>query len=297
MSRLDKLNSMVSPKAPPKAPAPPTRPGPPVQVAVKRPMTPPVKPLVKSAPVVQQVQQVELVKLQPIEHAIHKLNPIEDMEARAREMLASGNDEALVAVQCGVTLSKVFEIRRGVQPAQVVNRQSQQPVSQERPSAKELFARRMRDFDECLEIATAEYKNDPQSEANYNAMNGFMKTLKDLFSAYEELEDPQELAERLIKQIIYPFMQGMIRLNVEAFRDVNNDVGQTLITPFQREQLNDGLKDALRRIDEHVRNEFNRAVKTLETIFEVKMDTLYLRPKTPGADKNVVVEQGVSNAA
>jgi hypothetical protein len=262
---------------------------------MKRPIAPPAP---RQQPVEVEVferpkQEIQLMELKPLEHATNQLNPIADLEARAREMLASGNDEALVAVQCGVTLSKVFEIRRGVIPQQVANRAAPTNNAQsqtEKPSARELFARRMHDFDECLEIATQEYKNDPQSEANYNAMNGFMKTLKELFSAYEELEDPQELSERLVKQVIFPFMRGIIQINVESFRSIMADIGPTLVSEFQREQLNEGLKETMKKIEESTRNEFNRSVKTLEEIFEVKMDTLYLRPRAPGMSDKAEVK-------
>jgi hypothetical protein len=144
---------------------------------------------------------------------------------------------------------------------------------------KGVFARRLTDFNECLEIAIAEYKSDPSSEINHSAMVGFMKIMKDLFESYQDLDDPQESAERLVKQVIYPYMQGMTRQVIESFRNILDDVSPSLVSDFQKEQLKDGLKDGLKKITESTRVEFNRAVKTLEVVFEAKLSNLYMKPQ------------------
>jgi arginyl-tRNA synthetase len=228
---------------------------------------------------------VQLVQLQPLEHAQHHLNPIADLESKAREMLAAGTDETLVAVQCGVTLSKVFEIRRGVQPMQHSNRTQVSQQSEDLPSAKELFARRLRDFDEALEIATQEYKSDPSSEVNHAAMNGFMKTMESLHRSYQELDDPQEIADRIVKQVVHPYMHALTRLNVQACHDLEEDLQGTLVSAFQREQLRDHLKEMMRKLVDTTRDEFNRAVKTLEVVYAgAKLDALYLKPSVGKRD-------------
>lgn len=294
MSRLQEL--AAARKAPPAPPAPPKAP---VRQAPAAPIAP--RAPVRQAPVqlapqraVERerpafataqpaFQEVQLVELKPIDHANESLNTIEGIEKKVSELLATGANEALVAIQCGVTLSKVFEVRRGSTTTTMVNRtaigvQNQQTPSG-LPSPKEVFSRRMRDFDECLEIAIAEYKNDPDSESNYNAMNGFMKTMKDLFEAYQDLDDPQEVAEKIVKQIIYPYMSGTVKTNVNSFRSIIEDMSPTMVTDFQREQFRDGLKDALRKIEENTRNEFNRAIKTLEAVFQASLTSLYMRPQ------------------
>jgi hypothetical protein len=233
-------------------------------------------------------QPAQLVELRPLEHAAEQLNPIADLERKAMELLSTGASEPLVAVQCGVSLSRVFELRRGQTSTTMVNRsaigaQSQLPSTQvsgdSLPSPKEVFSRRMRDFDECLEIAIAEYKNDPESESNYNAMNGFMKTMESLYRSYEDLDDPQEVAERIVKQIVYPFMSGVVKINLAAFRSMIEDMSPTLVSEFQREQFREGLKDATRKIEENVRSEYNRAIKTLEVVYQANLATLFLRPQ------------------
>ena len=237
----------------------------------------------------QHEQPTQLVELRSLEHAAEQLNPIADIERRAMELLSAGTSEPLVAVQCGVSLSRVFELRRGQSSTTMVNRSAignQLPANvvpatnaDALPSPKEVFSRRMRDFDECLEIAIAEYKNDPESESNYNAMNGFMKTMENLYKSYQDLDDPQEVAERIVKQIVYPFMSGIVKINLSAFRSMIEDMSPTLVSEFQREQFREGLKDATRRIEESVRTEFNRAVKTLEVVYQANLSSLFLRPQ------------------
>jgi hypothetical protein len=234
----------------------------------------------------EELRQIELPSL---DHAANHLNPIADLEARAREMLAAGNDEALVAVQCGVTLSKVFEIRRGVQPTAVTNRAAASSENTtELPSAKELFARRMRDFDECTEIAIQEFKNDPSSETAHVAMNGFMKTMESLYKSYQDLDDPQETAERVIKQIVFPYMNAMTRVVAETFKSIAEEIGPSFVSDFQREQLSDSLRDAGRKMSDATRNEFNRAVKTLEVVYGAKLDSLYMKPSVAKRDETLM---------
>lgn len=270
----------------PVAPPPPQRPQ-----APQRPRQQQIETieLVETVSVTQHEQPTQLVELRSLEHAAEPLNPIADLERRAMELLSAGTSEPLVAVQCGVSLSRVFELRRGQSSTAMVNRAAignQLPATttpsanaDALPSPKEVFSRRMRDFDECLEIAIAEYKNDPESESNYNAMNGFMKTMKDLYESYQDLDDPQEVAERIVKQIVYPFMSGIVKINLSAFRSMIEDMSPTLVSEFQREQFREGLKDATRRIEESVRSEFNRAVKTLEVVYQANLSSLFLRPQ------------------
>lgn len=303
-SRLTALRSTRP--TPPRPPAAPPRPAA-RPVAPLRPVAPPPAPsrpqprqrtqqvetieLVETVSVTQtqHEQPTQLVELRSLEHAAEQLNPIADIERRAMELLSAGTSEPLVAVQCGVSLSRVFELRRGQSSTTMVNRSAignQLPANvapttnaDALPSPKEVFSRRMRDFDECLEIAIAEYKNDPESESNYNAMNGFMKTMENLYKSYQDLDDPQEVAERIVKQIVYPFMSGIVKINLSAFRSMIEDMSPTLVSEFQREQFREGLKDATRRIEESVRTEFNRAVKTLEVVYQANLSSLFLRPQ------------------
>lgn len=312
-SRMAALRAQRPAPPPPPAPRPPVapqRPQPPrapapravSQAPALRPVAPaPIRQqaprqtveLVETISISQTRQQEQpttnLVELRPLEHAAEQLNPIADLERKAMELLSTGASEPLVAVQCGVSLSRVFELRRGQSSTTMVNRtaigngnQQLATVSANNdalPSPKEVFSRRMRDFDECLEIAIAEYKNDPESESNYNAMNGFMKTMESLYKSYEDLDDPQEVAERIVKQIVYPFMSGVVKINLAAFRSMIEDMSPTLVSEFQREQFREGLKDATRKIEENVRSEYNRAIKTLEVVYQANLATLFLRPQ------------------
>jgi hypothetical protein len=252
----------------------------------------------------REIKPTQFVELQPLEHASTVLSPIEDLERKAMELLSSGASEPLVAVQCGVSLSRIFELRRGQTTMSIVNRQtiglpsvqnanSNVASADSLPSPKEVFSRRMRDFDECLEIAVQEYKNDPASETNHAAMNGFMKTMKELYESYQDLDDPQEVAEKIVKQLVYPFMSGVIKLNIDAFRTMIEDMSPTMVSEFQRDQFREGLKDSARKIEEKVRGEFNRAIKTLEVVYQANLSSLYLRPQasTAATELDATTEQ------
>jgi len=247
-----------------------------------------LKPLVSKRTTVHSFEEPPQLDLPTLDHAANHLNPIADLESKAREMLAAGNDETLVAVQCGVTLSKVFEIRRGVQPVPTTNRvavPSDAPI--EMPSAKEMFSRRLRDFDECTEIAIQEFKNDPSSETAHVAMNGFMKTMESLYKSSQELDDPQEIAERIIKQVVFPYMNAMTKVVAETFKNIAEEIGPSFVSDFQREQLSDSLRDSARKMSDTTRNEFNRAVKTLEVVYGAKLDALYMKPSAVKRDETL----------
>lgn len=244
--------------------------------------------------------------------------PSEPDDQRIENLLRAGATEADVAVTVNSTLSRVLEVKRSLgldgvrtttKVTQTQTQQNQmrqltqltQQVTQSiqkdlvdttrMPSARAIIAARIHDFQEVLDLAKNEYLSNPDSESNYNAMNGFMKTMKDLFKAYQDLDDPQDVAEKIVKQIIAPYMANTVRQVIDSAKKIMEDLQPTLANEYQTAQLRDGLNDSLRQLRETTRTEYNRAVKTLEVVCEVKLDTLLMRPEPLGTGADVFAGQ------
>lgn len=198
-------------------------------------------------------------------------------------MLRAGVDDVEIACTLNITLSKVLELRRTVGAVErvpdtpvlslVTHTQSASPV----PSARDIFAARIKDFQEVLDMAKQEYLSNPDSESNYNAMIGFAKVVKELYKASQELDDPQDISDKIVKRILAPFMSSMIAHNINTFKKVIDDLLPSLTSEYQREQVRDTLNDALRGMRESMRNEYNRAVVTVGVVCEAKVDNLLIK--------------------
>jgi len=231
----------------------------------------------------------EMVPVLSLEHGA----PAVVDDNKILEMLRAGVDDVEVACTLNITLSKVLEMRRNLGTVACAP-QAQTPTTSvmytqtptQMPNAREIFSARVKDFQEVLDMAKQEYLSNPDSESNYNAMIGFMKIMKDLYKAYQELDDPQDISDKIVKRILAPFMSAMIAHNINTFKKVIDDLLPSLPSDYQKEQVRDTLNDALRGMRESMRNEYNRAVVTVGVVCEAKVDNLLIK-QDPVVTKDV----------
>jgi hypothetical protein len=217
------------------------------------------------------------------------------------ELARSGAPDSEIAVRLSTTLGRVLEVKRlhgldsgktvaksfvtkavdQLRTTTTVTQTASTHVSEpgETPSAKELITARINDFQNALDMALQEYMSDPGSETNHAAMVGFMKTLKDMFKSLKELDDPTDVASNVVRNIIGPFMKNSTVHMIESSRKIMEDLTPTMTNDYQREQMRECLNDALRVHRDKMRTEYNRAVRTLEIVYNAKLDTLMLRPE------------------
>jgi hypothetical protein len=217
------------------------------------------------------------------------------------DLARAGTPDSEIAVRLNTTLGRVLELKRihgldsgkstakalvtkavaQVRTTTTVTQTAAAQVSEsgEAPSAKDLITARISDFQNALDMALQEYMSDPGSETNHAAMVGFMKTLKDMLKSLKELDDPTDIASNVVRNVIGPFMKNSTVHMVESSRKIMEDLTPTMTNDYQREQMRECLNDALRLHRDKLRNEYNRAVRTLEIVYSVKLDTLMIRPE------------------
>ena len=263
--------------------------------------TPDVKvaklPVVHKAPDIEELDDEEPVELELV--PMEELHPHTDSDAtdeEIRRMLAAGNTPEVVAVELDTTLARVQLVRDMRQIHTTLVTQSgngaigstfmlsgqDAPVDVANP--RQVFMRSLVDFQECLQIAMTEYKNNPDSETNHAAMNGFMKTIDGMYKSMEKLGDPAGQACEVVKRVIAPHMKAVGSLNIRVFKMILEEISPTLTNSFQRTQLEDGLKDALKKLQANTRDEYNRAVRTTAEIFNVNIDNMLMKPGPVSGD-------------
>jgi len=216
--------------------------------------------------------------------------PVRTDDERIRNLLISGATESDVACTLSVTLSRVLEVKRtlGADGVRTVTRVTQTQTHVQRsasepesmPNAKQVFAARIQDLEEVFDRAKQEYLDNPDSESNHVAMTGFGRLIKDLYKAHQDMDDPKDVAEKIIKHILAPFIKNATQHYIETSKKIIGDLEATLSNDYQRATLNDELMASLRAYKEKLRDEYNRAVKTLE---DVKLAHMMMKPN-PGGD-------------
>ena len=205
----------------------------------------------------------------------------------------------LVARELGVTLAQVLRVKSGDgsglpgrPSAQKVNqvpmnamrtadsRPVHGQVTSEQIKPREIVDRLIKDLDECVVLALAEYRADPSSETGYNAVSSITSTLNALIKAHDNLNDPQETAESIVTSIMRPLVKSVLSTLIKNFDTLNKELSLTFTSENQRMRFKDSLSDVLRAVSDQVRGDYNRGVRTLEGVYNVPLDKMYLKKTT-----------------
>lgn len=218
---------------------------------------------------------------------------------RIHELADQGKSDVLIARELGLTLAQVMRARSGAPadaaPVRQVQRTTQhistpegsmtvratgtvRPVPQAAPiNPKEMIERLMRDIDECVVLALSEYRADPSSETGYNALTSLTTTLKELIKSREALNDPKEIAESIVLQILRPMIYSMLKSTITNFDRINKELSLTFSSETQRERFKEAIEEMLVSLTAQVKTDYNRGVSTLEEVYGVELDRLYLK--------------------
>lgn len=219
--------------------------------------------------------------------------------SRVPEMSASGKSDVLIARELGLTLAQVLKAKspdgsgvparpsaqrtltHALSPDGSLTTRNAGAVATATPSRniqpKEIIERLVNDLDECAVLAMAEYRADPASETGYSALTSIVTTLKELLKSHEGLNDPQETAEAVVSTILRPMVKNILRTIIINFDTVNKELSLTFNSDNQRIRFKDALSDVLRSISEQIRTDYNRGVRTLEDVYDVPLDKMYLK--------------------
>jgi hypothetical protein len=221
-----------------------------------------------------------------------------EKEAKIMDMASAGKSDVLIARDLGLTLAEVMRVRSGApsDSTRAVHKSTQsvstptgsvtvkttavaKPIQQQGPTLnpKLMIERMALDLEECVVLALAEYKADPSSEAGYTALTSLATTFKEFIKSRESLNDPQEIAESVVLQILRPLIYAMLRSTISAFDGVNKELSLTFNSDTQREKFKETLGDMLKALTSQIKTDYNRGVHTLEEVYGVELHHLFLK--------------------
>lgn len=184
--------------------------------------------------------------------------PFED---RVAKLVQDGCTNEQIAMRLDASLKKVMEARKTTSKALLIN------------SPRELFASRLSDFNEAFDTARGLYFDDPTSEVNYKVMTEFAKTMRELVKDYQDLEDPQEIANVLVQKCIRPLVLKSLKTIVDCLKASSKS-----ITPFLSEtmsiQFTDSINSSLKMLQANVNNDYNKSIEVLEQIYGISLGNL-----------------------
>lgn len=220
-----------------------------------------------------------------------------DKLAKIAEMAAAGKSDILIARELNLPLADVLRARAEArsEPQTQVQRTVKTVSTPEgsltvkatavaKPvpagptlNPKAMIERLALEIDECVVIALSEYKADPTSESGYTALASLAGTLKELIKSRESLNDPQEIAESVVTQILRPLVYSILRSTITAFDGVNKELALTFNSDAQRAKFKEALEDMLKGLTAQIKTDYNRGVHTLEDVYGVELQHLFLK--------------------
>lgn len=214
-----------------------------------------------SVPVPQPTMQAPLSIPEVKQQASNLYYPGLPFEDRVAKLVQDGCTNEQIAMRLDASLKKVMEARKTTSKALLIN------------SPRELFATRLSDFNEAFDTARGLYFDDPTSETNYRVMTEFAKTMRELVKDYQELEDPQEIANVIVQKCIRPLVLKNLKTIVDSLK-----TSAKSITPFLSEttsvQFTDGINASLKTLQASVNNDYNKSIEVLEQIYSVSLGNL-----------------------
>lgn len=189
-----------------------------------------------------------------------QLSTENDNRMRIVDSMREGLTDQQIAIKFDTDLASVIRIRKDFIRTSKMN------------DPRALFSKRLSDIDEAFEVAKDRFFDDPGNEAHMKGMNDFVKTLRELVDAFNNLENPADTADVIIKRIIRPLVMGQIDPIIESLSNMQTEVS-SFLPEHSRAMLETSVLGAVRRMQEASRVEYNKAVSTLSQLFNVDLTT------------------------
>jgi hypothetical protein len=189
-----------------------------------------------------------------------QLSTENDNRMRIVDSMREGLTDQQIAIKFDTDLASVIRIRKDFIRTSKMN------------DPRALFSKRLSDIDEAFEVAKDRFFDDPGNEAHMKGMNDFAKTLRELVDAFNNLENPADTADVIIKRIIRPLVMGQIDPIIESLSNMQTEVS-SFLPEHSRAMLETSVLGAVRRMQEASRVEYNKAVSTLSQLFNVDLTT------------------------
>lgn len=186
------------------------------------------------------------------------------MPERVQKLVDSGCSNEQVSLRLGISLKAVMSIRRELGAKTIM------------ADPRSMFASYLKDFDEAFQTAKTNYFDDPTSETNFRVMTDFARTMRELVTSYQDLEDPSVVVDAVVRKCLQP---TILKILETVFNEIESTKKNLL--PFLRESdkpiLVDGLNNAMKSLQQRVNTDYNASLDVLGKIYGV--DTTPLRTK------------------
>lgn len=186
-----------------------------------------------------------------------------DRRMKMLDSMREGLTDQQIALKFDIDLASVIRVRRDFIKTSKMN------------DPRALFSKRLADVDEAFDEVKQRFFDDPGNEVYLKGMNDFAKTLRELVQSYNELEDPKAIAEMIVKRALRPMMMGQLTPIIEAMSNMQLEMS-SFLPEHTRAMVETSVISATRSMQESSRVEYNRAVNTLSTLFNVDLSDMRL---------------------
>lgn len=187
-----------------------------------------------------------------------QLSTENDNRMRIIDAMREGLTDQQIAIKFDTDLATVVRVRKDFIRTSKMN------------DPRALFSKRLSDIDEAFEVAKDKFFDDPGNEAYMKGMNDFIKSLRELVDAFNNLENPADTADVIIKRILRPLVMGQIDPIIESLSNMQTEVS-AFLPEHSRAMLETSVLGAVRRMQEASRVEYNKAVSTLSQLLNVDL--------------------------
>lgn len=180
---------------------------------------------------------------------------------RVEKLVQEGCSNEVIALRLDVSLKAVMDARKNINTNKLIK------------TPRDMFATQLSDFQEAFDTAKSAFFDDPTSEVNYKMLSEFAKTMRELVSAYNDLEDPQELARIVTHKCLRPLVLSVLKTVVESSKSTLKSL-QPFLKPNEQVRLYDGMKASLKSLQEQINQDYNTSVEILEKIYGVGLTNM-----------------------
>lgn len=186
------------------------------------------------------------------------------LHERVFKLAQDGQTNDQIAIRLGVSIKQVMDIRKEITTKSLIG------------NPRDLFARRLKNFEDCFDTMLQVFDEDPTNEVAGKSLTDFMKEMRELTSAYRELDDPREVATTIVNTALRPMVMKTLKAIVDGVNATAKNV-----TPYLRESekqmVNDGLRNSLKSLQDNVNDTYNASVQAIAQLYEVDLSGLLIK--------------------
>lgn len=186
------------------------------------------------------------------------------LQERVFKLAQDGQTNDQIAIRLNISIKQVMDIRKEITSKSLIS------------NPRDLFARRLKNFEDCFDTMLQVFDEDPTNEVAGKSLTDFMKEMRELTAAYGNLDDPREVAEKIVNMALRPLIMRTLKTIVDGVNATAKNV-----TPYLREaekqMVNDGIKNSLKTLQDSVNTQYNTSVEAIAQLFDVDLGNMLIK--------------------